>query len=48
VDSLNLSLSADWSMVDEKCDEGQAADVFPGFYQLVTWAGTGCTPATEF
>jgi len=35
-------------MVGEIYDEAQAADVFPGFYQLVTWTGTGYTPATTF
>jgi len=48
VDSLNLSLSAGWSMIGGTIDEVQAADVFPGFYQLVTWTGTGYTSATAF
>ena len=48
VDSLILSLSAGWSMVGGTYGEVQAADVFPGFYQLVTWTGTGYIPATVF
>jgi len=48
VDSLSLSLSPGWSMVGGAYDEAQAAEVFPGFYQLVTWTGTGYTPATVF
>ena len=48
VDSLSLSLSPGWSMVGGTYDEAQAAEVFPGFYQLVTWTGTGYTPATVF
>ena len=48
VDSLSLSLSPGWSMVGGTYDEVQSADVFPGFYQLVTWTGTGYTPATVF
>ena len=35
-------------MVGGTFDEAQAADVFPGFYQLVTWTGTGYTTATTF
>ena len=48
VDSLSLNLSPGWSMVGGTYAEEQAADVFPGFYQLVTWTGTGYTPATVF
>ena len=48
VDSLSLSLSTGWSMIGGTYDEVQAADVFPGFYQLVTWTGTGYIPATVF
>ena len=48
VDSLDLSLSAGWNMVGGTFEEVQAADVFPGFYQLVTWTGTGYTPASVF
>ena len=48
VDSLSLSLSPGWSMVGGTYDEVPSADVFPGFYQLVTWTGTGYTPATAF
>jgi len=48
VSSLNLSLSAGWNMIGATYDEVQADDVFPGFYQLVTWTGTGYTPASVF
>ena len=48
VDSLNISLSAGWNMVGGTFDEVPADGVFPGFYQLVTWTGTGYTPATVF
>ncbi len=48
VNEVNLTLSPGWSMVGGTDDEVQAADVFPGFYQLVTWTGTGYTPATVF
>ena len=48
VDSLVLSLSPGWNMVGGTFDEAQAADVFPDFYQLVTWTGTGYTPASTF
>jgi len=48
VDSLNLSLSAGWNMIGGTFDEVQAVDVFPDFYQLVTWTGSGYTPATIF
>jgi len=46
--SLNLSLSTGWSMVGGTFEEVSAADVFPEFYQLVTWTGTGYIPATVF
>lgn len=45
---MNLDLSIGWSMIGGTYDEVQAADVFPDFYQLVTWTGTGYTPATVF
>ena len=48
VDSLSLGLSAGWNMVGGPIDEVQAVDVFPGFHQLVTWAGTGYAVATVF
>ncbi|MDP6459147.1 MAG: hypothetical protein QGF78_07525, partial [Candidatus Bathyarchaeota archaeon] len=48
VDSLSLGLSAGWNMVGGTVDEVQAVDVFPGFHQLVTWAGTGYAVATVF
>jgi len=45
---LNLTLSPGWSMIGGPYFSVQAADVFPGFYQFVTWTGTGYTPATVF
>ena len=48
VESLNLTLSPSWSMIGGLYSSVQAEDVFPGFYQLVTWTGTGYTPATVF
>jgi len=48
VESLNLTLSPGWSMIGGLYTAVQVVDVFPGFYQLVTWTGTGYTPATVF
>lgn len=48
VESLNLTLSPGWSMIGGLNSAMQTADVFPDFYQLVTWTGTGYTPATAF
>jgi len=48
IDSLALSLSPGWSMVGGTYEEVQAADVFPDYYQLVTWTGSGYTAATSF
>jgi len=48
VDEVTLTLSLGWSMIGGPNSVVQAADVFPGFYQLVTWTGTGYTPATVF
>jgi len=48
VDWLNLTLSPGWGMIGGLNSNVQAADVFPEFYQLVTWTGTGYTPATVF
>ena len=45
---VTLTLSPGWSMVGGPNDVVTASDVFPGFYQLVTWTGTGYTPATVF
>ena len=45
---VNLSLSAGWSMVGGTFEEVQAADGFRGFYQWVTWTGTGYTSVTVF
>ena len=48
VEWLNLTLSPGWSMIGGLISNVQAADVFPDFYQLATWTGTGYTPATVF
>ena len=48
VDSLTLNLSMGWNMVGGTINEVEADDVFSGFYQLVTWSGTGYVPATVF
>jgi len=48
VESLNLTLSPGWSMIGGPNTGVPAVDVFPGFYQLVTWTGTGYAPATVF
>jgi len=48
VSSVVLDLQPGWSMVGGLYSVVQAEDVFPGFYQLVTWSGTGYVTATEF
>jgi hypothetical protein len=48
VETLNLTLSPGWSMIGGTTSNVQAADVFPAYHQLVTWTGTGYTPATTF
>ena len=48
VDEVTLTLSPGWSMIGGPNSVVQASEVFPGFYQLVTWTGTGYTPATVF
>ena len=48
VNSLSLSLSPGWSMVGGPNSIVQSSEAFPGFYQLVTWTGTGYTSATVF
>ena len=48
VDEVTLTLSPGWSMIGGPNSVVTASDVFPGFYQLVTWTGTGYTPATVF
>ena len=41
IDQVTLNLSPGWSMVGGPNCIVQAAEVFPGFYQLVTWNGQG-------
>ena len=48
VDSLNLTLTPGWRIVGEPYSTLQAADVFPGFFQLVTWTKTSYTSVTAF
>jgi len=48
VDEVTVTLSPGWSMIGGPNSVVQASEVFPGFYQLVTWTGTGYTPATVF
>jgi len=48
LESLNLVLPAGWSMMGGLDTEVAASEVFPGFYQLVTWTGTGYIPAIVF
>ncbi len=48
IETLNITLSLGWSMIGGTNDEVQAVGVFPDFYQLVTWTGTGYTPASTF
>ena len=48
VQSLNLTLAPGWSMIGGPDNDVPTADAFPGFYQLVTWTGTGYTSATVF
>ena len=48
VDEVTLTLSPGWSMIGGPNSVVQASEVFPGFYQLVTWSGTGYTPASTF
>jgi len=48
VEILNLDLSTGWSMVGGPNDVVTAMNTFPGFYQLVTWSGTGYVIATDF
>ena len=42
-----IEMSAGWNMVSIPVDTCEPIDI-PGFYQLVTWTGTGYTPATVF
>jgi len=44
VSGFQLSLSAGWNMVSSFDREVNAEDVFPGFFQLVTWNGYGYVP----
>ena len=48
VDQVSMTLSPGWSMIGGPNSVVTASEVFPGFYQLVTWTGTGYTPATVF
>lgn len=48
ISEVTLDLPAGWSMVCGPDSTVQAAEVFPGFYQLVSWGGTGYLTATSF
>jgi len=48
VDDVTLTLSPGWSMIGGPNSLVQASEVFPGFYQLVMWTGTGYASASEF
>jgi len=48
VQSLNLTLTPGWSMIGGPNNVVQASDVFPRFYQLVTWSGTGYVTVSSF
>jgi len=47
-DSVSLTLSPGWNMIGGPNEIVVSGDVFTGFYQLVTWTGTGYIPVTEF
>jgi len=48
VRGVRLTLPPGWSMVGGPNMEVAASEVFPGFYQLVTWSGSGYASATSF
>ena len=48
VDRVSLTLPPGWSMIGGPNSVVEADDVFPGFYQLVTWSGAGYVIATNF
>jgi len=48
VTEVTLNLSPGWSMVGGPDEIVQASEVFPGFYQLVTWSGSSYIAASEF
>ena len=48
IDQATFNLSPGWSMVGGPNSVVQASEVFPGFYQLVTWTGSGYISATVF
>jgi len=46
--NVTLVLQPGWNMIGGPDAIVQASEVFPGFYQLVTWSGTGYTPVSTF
>lgn len=47
VESYELDLPAGWSMIGSVCDSTvDSADVFSGYYQLVSWSGTSYVTET--
>jgi len=45
--AYSMNLSAGWNMISSYDVEANASDVFPGFYQLVTWSGSGYITVTK-
>jgi len=42
-----MNLSAGWNMISSYNVKANASDIFPGFYQLVTWDGSGYKAVTR-
>ena len=48
LEQVTMTLPLGWSMIGGPNSVVHASDVFSGFFQLVTWSGTGYFTATEF
>ena len=48
LDQVALSLDPGWNMVGGPNTAVDAVDVFPGYYQLVTWNGYGYQTSSSF
>ena len=48
VEDLNIVHSSGWNMVGGSINSVEAAGVFPNYYQLVTWSGSGYYPSSVF
>ena len=46
--TIQVDLVPGWNMVSGPCVDVQGADVFPGFFQLLTWSGASYIVASEF